>query len=361
MVNSGLPDPEIGPLTNADVARRERTRDIGGERPGPADGSDASIFYLRLNQRVRMARNEDDDGGRKRRGGARANPSRPTAAPAGGPALADLAFDPALVRRLQKGRGLVHSLIETKRTLGALVLRESVTRYGKSKLGYFWALAEPLALLGIFILVRTFAQARVPFGESIAVFMLTGLVAVRLVLNLGGSVMSAISANQTMLTYPLVQPLDTVIARVVLDCLTSFQVFILFFIGLVLLVETELSLNLPQLTGAIISVVYLGCSWGVMNAAIVSLLPSWNSLMSIIRLPLFISSGVFFMPILLPPSVVTIIEWNPIMHSAEWMRDAVYLDYLPVLDRSYPFIVGTLMLVTGLTLERLFRLRIATS
>ena len=276
-------------------------------------------------------------------------------------AIADLAFDPALAKRLRRGRGLGHALKESRRTIGALILREAVTRFGRSKLGYLWALIEPLAFLGLFLAIRAFADARVPFGESIAVFLMTGLLTARIVIALWSGISPAITANQAMLTYPLVQPLDTVLARTLLECLTYMMVFIIVIAGLLVLVEADISLDIPNMTGGVLSMLALGASWGMFGAAITALLPSIAPILGVLRLPLFITSGAFLMPALLPPEAIAVIEWNPILHCVEWVRDSFYLDYIPVLDKAYPFEFAGITFAIALTLERVFRLRIATA
>ena len=278
---------------------------------------------------------------------------------AGSPVLVELAFDPKLAERLGRGRGMRHAATEFVRTIGALIQREAVTRFGRTKLGYAWALIEPVAFLLLFVGIRSFVRDRVPFGDSVAVFLLTGILAARAALALAGSISRSITSNRSMLTYPLVQPLDTVIAKAILDVLTWIMVIAIIMFGMIVLLQADVSLNFPGLTAAILVTLTFGVCWGMLNASLYALLGFWPSVMGAIRLPMFITSGAFWLPIVLPPKAIAIVSWNPLLHCVEWMRNSLYLDYVPVLDRAYPLEVSAVMLATALTLERVFRRQIA--
>lgn len=282
-----------------------------------------------------------------------------TAGGDGGSAL--LAFDPAEADRLRRRRSFWRPLRETTRSVGALVVRETVTRFGQRKLGYFWAFFEPGAFILIFVLLRSLIGNDTPFGESIALFLMTGLVAARVALSLFGRVGDAIKANRALLTYPTVQPLDTVLARIIVELLTMAVIIIVFYLGLGIVMGGVPVQDLVIFTQATIVTLYLGVSVGTLNASLGTILPAWSSLFNVIRLPLFIASAIFFVPRLLAPEYQAVLQWNPILHCVEWYRTAIYMDYLPLLDRSYPIAFGTVCLALGLWLERTFRLRISAA
>src|SRR5688572_33102629 len=67
------------------------------------------------------------------------------------------------------------ALLIQKNVIFALMIREIKTRFGKSRLGYVWALAEPLIhLLFISIVMGVFRHA-VP-GLSYPLFLISGIV-----------------------------------------------------------------------------------------------------------------------------------------------------------------------------------------
>ena len=281
----------------------------------------------------------------------------PAPAPPG--AIADLAFDPALAARLARGRGLLYGLSAHIRTIGALVMREALTRFGQSRIGYLWAIIEPAVFIALFIGLRTYISATVPIGESVALFVMSGIVVARLVIGMVQKVGAAIQANQQLLIYPLVQPLDTIVARCILETMTMIVVGALFFGGLLLVADNAAINDFVGFSEAAAAAIALSCSIGAFNAVFGTILPTWQRLWGFMSLPLFITSGAFFVPGTLPPAIVDVIWWNPVLHVVEWFRTAIYLDYHPVLEPLYPLGLSAGLLGAAVVLERVYRLRMA--
>lgn len=54
------------------------------------------------------------------------------------------------------------------RVLHALMLREMITRYGSSRLGYLWALLEPIGFIAMLSLIFSQISNSPPVGRSFA-------------------------------------------------------------------------------------------------------------------------------------------------------------------------------------------------
>lgn len=246
------------------------------------------------------------------------------------------------------------------RAIGALLMREALTRYGSSRIGYLWAIIEPAAFIAMFLVVRDYLNRTVPLGENIALFMMSGLVGARVTINIVGKVGQAIGSNRALLVYPLVNPLDTIAARCVLETLTGMIVFVLFFAGLLIVASDVVINDFATFTTGAAMLVVLGCSIGTFNAVLGTVLPAWTRVWSLMSLPLFITSGIFFVPATLPPAVLAVVWWNPLLHIVEWLREGIYLDYLSVREPAYPLLLSAGLLGAALTMERLFRLRVVS-
>ena len=269
-------------------------------------------------------------------------------------------FDPALADRVRASRSLGAAFGEYQRSIGALLLRETATRFGNRALGYLWAFIEPIGFILVFFSLRAVAGGVIPFGDNLALFLLTGVVVARCFLNYLGRMSAAISANKALLTYPTVQPLDAVIARIILESITYVMIVIVFFGALMVVVERTVIHDYTVFTWATLATIYLAASWGAFNAAAISVWPTYGTLLAMIKLPLFLTSAVFFLPAQLPPAAANVLWFNPILHLVEWYRMAIYLSYIPMLDRSYPVLLATAFLGAAFWLERSFRLKIAT-
>src|SRR5262245_48251372 len=118
------------------------------------------------------------------------------------------------------------------RVIGALVLRDTRTRYGRSQLGYLWAIAEPLTYVAFMAALFAGLGRHPPFGSDNALFFASGILPFTLFAALSRSVSGAIEANRALLTYPIVKPIDALLARATLECATAIVVMIIMFSGI---------------------------------------------------------------------------------------------------------------------------------
>lgn len=265
-------------------------------------------------------------------------------------------------QRLAVEPGQFREALETHvRVIGALVLRETRTRFGKSRVGYLWAIVEPIIYVATFASVWTIMGRSPTLGNSAAEFLMTGILPYQTFAGIVSRTTSAISANKALLAYPIVKNVDTMIARIVLEMMTSLLVYILLFGGLGFLGITRIPDDPLSFVFGMLSLMLLGAGVGffmtvpvVTNAAVGNVFP-W-----VMRFAFFIS-GPFFILDQLPREIANRLAWNPIIHGIEWMRTAYFPTYASThLDRSYILFVGLATLVLGLALERLARVALAS-
>ncbi len=242
-----------------------------------------------------------------------------------------------------------------KRVIVALMLRETKTRFGNNKLGYLWAFIEPSVYVGILLFIRNEMHSSVPFGENLYLFILTGILVYRIFISIGSRATNSISANQALLTYPIVKPIDTIAARIILEIITMLVVLVVFFMLLSTFSDSTI-IHFPHIFfQAIMAVMLLGASVGAFNAVVAAVLPAWERLWGLLKFPILFLSGVFYIPKGMPPLVQEIISWNPVLHCVEWFRYGAYLDYDPLLNQSYVIWFSLVLLAVALLIERAFR------
>jgi capsular polysaccharide transport system permease protein len=241
----------------------------------------------------------------------------------------------------------------------ALVLRETKTRFGRNKLGFLWALIEPLVFVGLFLLIRGGLRDRnIPFGQDLALFLVTGLLAFRMFMSVASRGLGAIVSNLALIAYPPVRPLDVIFARVGLEILTMYVIWTISLCLLSIFVEGKVIVDYVRFAAAMAALTYLSVSVATFNGVVAVLWPTWERLWGFLRLPLLILTGILFLPTSMPLSVQAVMAWNPILHAVEWIRTAIYMTYDPVL--SVPYLLGfsTVTLCIALVLERGYRYKI---
>lgn len=247
-----------------------------------------------------------------------------------------------------------HALNVQGKVISALTLRETRSRYGNSKLGFFWALFEPFAHIVVFIGIFSALGRAVPLGDSMGIFILTGIVPWLLYSKTVGDVMGGLKANKALLGYPQVMPMDIIISRVILEAATLLIVMVFFlgvfaYQGISIKIDSFLQMCIPY--GLLI---LLGTGVGLINAAIVPIYPSYQSIYSSFSRPLYFISGVFFTADFLAPEVYAAIDFNPLIHLIEWFRSGYYTSFQSDLyDPEYAIAVCVSIFAIGLVVERI--------
>ena len=248
----------------------------------------------------------------------------------------------------------LNALSVQSRVISALTLRETRSRYGNSKLGFFWALFEPFAHVVVFMGIFSALDRAVPLGDNMALFILTGIIPWLLYSNLVNNVMNGIKSNKALLGYPQVMPIDITISMIILVFSTMFLVM-LFFLGITIYMGTTIRidsfLEMMKVTGLFI---LLATGIGLINAAIIPYYPSYSSIFSAFSRPLYFISGIFFTANFLSPEVYAIVDFNPIIHLIEWFRSGFYPSFDSNLyDPEYAVTVCVSIFGIGLLVERL--------
>lgn len=252
-------------------------------------------------------------------------------------------------------KSFAYALKENARVITALVIRSAVTRFGKSRIGFIWILAEPLAYVGIYVLMHTAVKAHIPFGDNALLFVLTGIFGFRMTRGIAGKTERGIVSNQPMLAYPLVRPLDTLVATFLLESTIWLMICAMFMVGLSLAVDRAVIIYPGDFTECMMAVLYFAFSFATFNAAIGALVPRYSVFIKMLNMPLMFTSGIFFVPAEMPPQFQAIIWWNPFLHCVEWFRISTYLDYNAFLSRPYLLGLSTALLTSALVIERVFR------
>ncbi len=239
------------------------------------------------------------------------------------------------------------------RVVAALLLRETRVRFGRSQVGYLWAILEPLG--GVIALSFAFYMiGRVPaVGQSLYLFLALGMLGYSIQRRLAVQIGAAFSANQALLAFPIVKRVDTMIARGILEIATSLLSMAIIIAGLMIVEDTPAPAHLDIFAAGICALALLGFGLGTVNAVVNSYSASWRHIEGMISRPLFLMSGIFFTPGMLPSQLNDILTWNPILHGIEWLRYGYYEGYRPDYI-SFEYLLGWGLVTTliGLAAER---------
>lgn len=245
------------------------------------------------------------------------------------------------------------------RVIHALIMRETLTRYGDFKIGFLWGFLEPL--LGVLIFAGIFAAIRndSPSGMPLFLFMLTGIVPFNIFRDPWTQMQSAIGHNKTLLAFPQVTTFDVLASRAILESLITLLVFALLLTGCQLM-GLEVRVERPlEVMYSLLLLASIGIGLGFFFASLEPLIPSVKKFTStIIGRPLFLGSGLFFTAETVPEPARHYLMLNPVMHCLELLRGAFFYEFETNHgDWGYATVSALICMAVGLTTHRALRRR----
>jgi ABC-type polysaccharide/polyol phosphate export permease len=254
----------------------------------------------------------------------------------------------------KSNRSLWSSWRVQRRIIGALLLREILTRYGRHNIGFMWLFVEPMIFtLGVTAL-WTLAGLNHGSDLPIVAFAVTGYSSVLLWRNMPSRCIGAIGPNLALMYHRNVKVIDIFAARLLLEAggaTASFLILTLIFtsIGWMRLPEDLLEVAVGWILlawfGASLAV-FLG-AWAEQSELIEKL---WHPMAYL----LFPMSGAAFMVEALPTNMREVVLWLPMIHGTEMVRAG----FFGSLIQPHYSVAYFAMFNTGLTLLGLAKTQI---
>lgn len=240
------------------------------------------------------------------------------------------------------------------RVIFALILRETRTTFGDTKIGYLWALLEPAAYLGVFIIIFTALGRASPLDVDIPYFFLTGLLPFLMFRKIVARVMSAEKSNTALISYPQVTTFDTKIARVLLETSIYFIILCFLLSILPLFGFTHTKIYSPtEMMICLLVLAFFAFGFGNISGYIQSYWPSYEKVYNLtISRSLFFLSGVFYLPEQIPKPFGDWLYYNPLARFIAWFRESTFMGFESSFSYTTNLLFTTLfVLFLGLFLE----------
>jgi capsular polysaccharide transport system permease protein len=242
------------------------------------------------------------------------------------------------------------------RILEALMLRDIKTRFGGSEWGFLIAIGWPLSHVLLLLIINIGMGRIAPYGDSAALWFATGVVPFMAFNYMSRFIMLGIVLNRPLLFFPIVKITDILFARAIVEVLNAGVIILILFAIFWAFGIDFMPIDLVQASFAIMAMLLLGVSFGVINGIIAAAIPFWVTGSALLQITLWVASGVLFVPDTLPIQLRAWLSYLPTLQGVEWMRSAYYEGYGgSILDRTYLVSVAMVSLFIGLALERLLR------
>lgn len=248
-----------------------------------------------------------------------------------------------------------------KRVIGALLLREMITRYGRNNLGFLWLFVEPLLVTMVFALLWKFVRGHQISDINIVAFMITGYPMMMLWRKTSSKTMGAVSANSGLLYHRNVRVFDLLLSRMILEIasVTVAQtaiMLLLIFIGWI-----ELPADIFYMLIAWILMAFFAFGLGFLLYAISCKSEVFSKVWSAMGIVFMMASGVFYFVSSLPQQAQEIVLWIPMTHGTEMFRHGYFGGTVVTMENPWYLVLWDiiLLLVGLLTVHNIVRQGVA--
>ena len=217
------------------------------------------------------------------------------------------------------------------RTIMALILREMGSTYGQSPGGYIWAILQPMGAILVLSIGFALLLRSPSLGTSFMLFYATGFLPFDSYSSLAGKIIKALNYSRALLAYPRVTWVDAILARFILNTLTSITVAVIILSAILVFEDHRAVLDMVSIIQGFGMCAMLGLGIGTLNCLLIGLSPVWGTCWAIINRPLFIGSAVLYIYEDLGPSAQNVLWWNPLVHGTGLVRKGFY----PTYDAAY--------------------------
>lgn len=239
----------------------------------------------------------------------------------------------------------------TFRAVAALMLREMASTYGRSPGGYVWAVLEPAIGIALLSIMFKLIMRTPSLGDNFPYFYATAMLPFMYYTSISSQIAASLRYSRPFLAYPAVTFLDALLARFLFNTMTQIMVMVVVLGGIVIGFNIRPIMDWPTVFLALAMMVSLTVSVGVMNCYLFNAYPVWQQIWTMVNRPLFILSGIIFIPEDVPEIYRGWLMINPVIHVTSEMRKGFFGTYEAVHVRpGYVFVISAVLIILGLLL-----------
>ncbi|MEM7268013.1 MAG: ABC transporter permease [Pseudomonadota bacterium] len=233
-----------------------------------------------------------------------------------------------------------------------LLWLQFIPRTRRDSLKLFWVVFEPMGQLGMLMILFSFI-GRIPgYGESFALFLLTGIGMLNIFAVGSNMVMASFNGLTSKSRMPQIGLFHGAIAAVIFKLMIAMIYMPILLYAVHYFAGTEYFPRHPELAlSALFWVGVLSFGIGCIRGFLVRFAPAVERVYSIVaRVQIFVA-GVFYVPSFMPPQIRDILAWNPVLQLIELFRLGLYDQYPTVVfSMQYLQLFSLISVALGMSL-----------
>lgn len=210
------------------------------------------------------------------------------------------------------------------RVIGALTLREVLTRYGRKNIGFLWLFVEPMIFIGVITFIWNATRDVHGFKLPITAFAVTGYSSVLLWRNMVSRCSGAMTPNVGLLFHRNVKMIDVFAARILLELAGATISFIFLSAVLIAFGLMDPPVDILKVVFGWIMLAWFGASLALVLGSVSEkselVEKIWHPL-SFLLMPL---SGLAYMVDWLGKGFQAVVLYLPMVHGVEVLREGYF-------------------------------------
>jgi capsular polysaccharide transport system permease protein len=232
------------------------------------------------------------------------------------------------------------------RVIWALLLRETVTRFGREGLGMLWMIAEPaLFVVGVMI-IFSFIDSGYPYGISPAEYLAVSYPTLLFWRNGTGRVTKAIEVNRALLHHQPIRPMDIIYARILLEFGSAAAVFLFLFPIFIIIGICHIPANLLIMALGYLLIIWFSFCFVLIMAGLAELSETIEKTSHIILYLMLPFSGVFIPTFMVPEPYRSYLLYFPLIDAVDYFHHGYFGPMVP----SYYHLGYTIFALLAMTL-----------
>ncbi|WP_257554433.1 ABC transporter permease [Sphingobium sp. CFD-2] len=254
--------------------------------------------------------------------------------------------------RARADGSFLQSLSIQSRVVGALLMREIITRYGRHNIGFLWLFVEPM----MFTLAVTLLWSGLGLNHTstlpITAFAVTGYSSILLWRNMPGRLIASVTPNLALMYHRNVKVVDVFAARLILEFVGATISFIVLAIGFAAYGWMDLPEDLLKVMGGWLLIAWFGAGLALVLGSLSEDYELVEKLWHPAAYMIMPLSGAGFVVSSLPQAMQEVVLYIPVIHATEYLREGYFGS---LMDARYDlgYVIGCNLVLTLLGIARM--------
>jgi capsular polysaccharide transport system permease protein len=251
---------------------------------------------------------------------------------------------------------VVQGLRIQSRVIGALMMRELLTRYGRHNIGFLWMIVEPLLFAVLVGVMWEFMWGATKHGIGVMSFVISGYIPLVLFRQSVNRAAGLFQANLGLMYHRQITILDFVFVRFLIELIGAMIAYVFIAIVLIGLDLFPIPYDMGFLLLGFVYQAFFALAMCCVLAPLSEMSEVVEKFLPVTTYLMIPFSGTFTLAEWLTPMARDATLLFPPVHAMEMMRYGLYGHSItPYFSYSYPLMVNTVLLALGLLLCRRVR------